>query len=149
MQYFATENAVTTEDKSGDAAWVAITAEQYTQAIDALASGLEVVVDGGFLIRQKQPSPDHQWQNGEWVYIQPPVEPPPEPEPRLVRKAIIIDRLYAAGKLEAADEILKSMSLYDRQRWEVRDAVYFNDPTLVAALNAIGADPDVILAPEA
>lgn len=87
-----------------------------------------------------------RWDGFKVVVYDPPQ--PPEPEPRLVRKAIIINRLYAAGKLEAADEILKSMSLYDRQRWEVRDAVYFNDPTLLAALNAIGADPGVIMASE-
>ena len=93
MQYFATLNAVTTEDKSGDAAWIAITADQHAQAIDALVSGLELVVDGGFLIREKQPSPDHQWQNGEWVYVPPPVEPQPEPiivvSPYQVRVALL------------------------------------------------------------
>ncbi|CAM5401069.1 hypothetical protein AFEL58S_02035 [Afipia felis] len=73
---------------------------------------------------------------------------PREPEPRLVRKSIIIDRLNDAGKLEAAYAVLQSAPLYDRQRWESRDAIYFNDPTLLAALTAVGADPSVILAPE-
>lgn len=77
-----------------------------------------------------------------------PANPLPEPEPRLVRKALIIDRLNTAGKLAAAYDILQSASLYDRQRWESRDAIYYNDPTLVAALTAAGADPAAILAPE-
>lgn len=72
----------------------------------------------------------------------------PEPAPRLVRKSLIIDRLHDAGKLDAAYAVLQSAPLYDRQRWETRDSVYFNDPTLLAALSAVGADPDVILAPE-
>lgn len=74
--------------------------------------------------------------------------PAPQPEPRLVRKAVIIDRLHAIDKLEAAHAVLQLASLYDRQRWEVRDAIYFNDPTLIAVLTAIGADPDAIMAPE-
>lgn len=74
---------------------------------------------------------------------------PRDPEPRLVRKSIIIDRLNDAGKLEAAYAVLQAAPLYDRQRWESRDAIYFNDPTLLAALAAVGADPAVILAPEA
>jgi len=71
----------------------------------------------------------------------------PEPEPRLVRKSLIIDRLQAAGKLDAAYNVLQAAPLYDRQRWETRDSVYFNDPTMLAALNAIGADVDAIMAP--
>lgn len=74
--------------------------------------------------------------------------PPPPQEPRLVRKSVIIDRLHAAGQLDAAYAVLQSASLYDRQRWESRDAIYFNDPTLLAALTAVGADPEAILAPE-
>jgi len=72
----------------------------------------------------------------------------PQAEPRLVRKSVIIDRLHAADKLEAAYAALQLASLYDRQRWESRNAFYFNDPTLIAVLTAIGADPDAIMAPE-
>lgn len=78
-----------------------------------------------------------------------PADPLPEPDPRLVRRALIIDRLYAMGKLDAAYAALQAAPLYDRQRWESRDAVYYNDPTLLAALSAIGVDADVVMAPEA
>lgn len=77
-----------------------------------------------------------------------PFDPLPEPEPRLVRKALIIDRLHELGKLEAAFAVLQSAPLYDRQRWESRDSIYFNDPTLLAELSAIGADADAVMAPE-
>jgi len=72
----------------------------------------------------------------------------PQPEPRLVRKSVIIDRLHDAGKLDAAYAVLQAAPLYDRQRWESRDAIYYNDPTMLAVLNAVGADPADILAPE-
>lgn len=74
----------------------------------------------------------------------------PEPEaPRvLVRKAIIVDRLHAAGKLEAAFAALNAAKLYTRQRWETRSAIYSDDPTALALLHAIGADPAVIMAAE-
>lgn len=78
-----------------------------------------------------------------------PADPLPEPDPRLVRRALIIDRLYAMGKLDAAYAALQAAPLYDRQRWESRDAVYYNDPTLLAVLSAIGVDADVVMAPEA
>jgi len=44
--------------------------------------------------------------------------------------------------------VLQAAPLYDRQRWESRDAIYYNDPTMLAVLNAVGADPADILAPE-
>lgn len=75
-------------------------------------------------------------------------DPPPPQLPRLVRKSVIIDRLHDAGKLDAAYAVLQAAPLYDRQRWESREAVYYNDQTLLAVLAAIDADPDVILAPE-
>lgn len=74
--------------------------------------------------------------------------PVPPAEPRLVRKALIVDRLHAAGKLEAALSVLNSADAYTQQRWLTRDSVYFNDPTLVAALTAIGADVAAIMAVE-
>jgi len=75
-------------------------------------------------------------------------DPQQEPEPRLVRKSLIIDRLQALGKLDAAYAALHAAPLYDRQRWETRDSVYFNDPTMLAALSAIGADAAVVMAAE-
>jgi hypothetical protein len=66
---------------------------------------------------------------------------------RLVPRALIVDRLHAAGKLAAARAALDQASLYDRERWNARREVYADDPTATALLQAIGADPAVILAP--
>jgi hypothetical protein len=72
---------------------------------------------------------------------------PPAPEPRLVPKRTIIDRLNTAGKLVAAMQALAAADLYTQQRWISRDSIYFNDPTCLAVMQAIGADPAVIMAP--
>lgn len=68
-------------------------------------------------------------------------------EPRLVPKRLIIDRLHDVGKLEPALAALGAQDAYTQQRWASRDAIYYNDDTLVRALKAIGADPAAILAP--
>jgi hypothetical protein len=65
--------------------------------------------------------------------------------PLLVPKTKIIDRLQAAGLLEAARAALDTADLYTRERWNVRDAIYSDDPTATALLAAIGADPADIL----
>jgi hypothetical protein len=67
--------------------------------------------------------------------------------PALVPKRVIVDRLQAAGKLAAARTALDAQDLYSQERWNARDAILANDPTAVALLAAIGADPAAILAP--
>lgn len=74
--------------------------------------------------------------------------PPEDVVRRLVPKPLIVDRLHAAGKLDAALAALEAADLYTRQRWETRQAIYSDDPTALALLQAIGADADAILAPE-
>jgi hypothetical protein len=66
----------------------------------------------------------------------------------LVPKRLIVERLQAAGKLEAARAALDATDLYTRERWNTRDAIYADDETALALLAAIGADPAAILAPE-
>lgn len=70
------------------------------------------------------------------------------PPYHLVPSRLIVDRLQAAGKLEAAQAALDAADIYTRQRWNTRTAIYADDPTAVALLKAIGADPVEILAPE-
>jgi hypothetical protein len=75
-------------------------------------------------------------------------EPPPSAAPalrRVVRKSVIVERLQAAGLLEAARAALDAADLYTRERWNARDAIYADDPTAMALLQTIGADPEAIL----
>lgn len=71
---------------------------------------------------------------------------PLETEPRLIPKRVIVDRLHAAGILEKAFEALNAADLYTRERWNTRTDIYADDPTAVALLKAIGANPAEILA---
>jgi hypothetical protein len=68
-------------------------------------------------------------------------------ERRLVAKHVIVDRLQSAGLLDAAYAALDAQDRYTRERWNTRTHIYADDPTAVALLKAIGADPEVILAP--
>lgn len=71
---------------------------------------------------------------------------PTKPLRRPVAKAVIVDRLHAAGKLDAARVALDAADLYTRERWNTRAAIYSDDPAALALLAAIGADPAVIMA---
>lgn len=66
----------------------------------------------------------------------------------LVPRRAIVDRLNAAGLLEAARAALDAAPLYDRERWNSRDYIYADDSTAVALIRSIGGDPATILGPE-
>ena len=69
----------------------------------------------------------------------------PPPVRRRVSKALIVDRLEAAGRLDLAVADLAKADIYTRERWNTRTAIYADDPTAIALLKSIGADPNVIL----
>jgi hypothetical protein len=67
---------------------------------------------------------------------------------RMVRKSVVQARLIEAGKMNAAYAALTSNSAH-YARWFAPDhpEVYADDPDAIALLQAIGADPEAILAP--
>ncbi len=66
-------------------------------------------------------------------------------ERRLVEKTLILDRITDA-QLDAA---LAAMTPRQKERWRApgHPEVYADDPETVALLIAIGADPEIVLAP--
>jgi hypothetical protein len=73
MKYYASENHVSTVKIDGG---IEITEIEYLACIEALTSGLEVlIIDGKIAIVPKRPSDKHEWIGGEWV------DTTPEPEP--------------------------------------------------------------------
>jgi hypothetical protein len=66
----------------------------------------------------------------------------------LLPKRLVVDRLQAAGKFEAAWAALDDADLYRSERWNTRDAVFADDAAAIAPLQGIGTDPDEILALE-
>lgn len=71
----------------------------------------------------------------------------PPPPTRTVLKSVIISRLIDAGKIEAARAALdQDAAAYARWWAPDRPAINYDDPDALALLQAIGADPQVILA---
>lgn len=70
-----------------------------------------------------------------------------EPERRKVPKSVIVHRLIDLGKIEAAHDALEADKAA-KARWYAADrpAIYHDDPEALELLEAIGADPEVILA---
>lgn len=66
--YFAENGRIGTFDGEAPYGAIVISAEQYQAALSGMLSGQEVVVaDGELLIRNPAPSPEHTWEDGEWV----------------------------------------------------------------------------------
>jgi len=74
-----------------------------------------------------------------------PLPVPPTPR-RRVPKSVIVARLHAAGKLEAARAALDAQPLIVRERWNAAAAIYADDETALALFAAIGADAAAIMA---
>lgn len=67
---------------------------------------------------------------------------------RIIPKSVIVSRLIEAGKIGAAKAALDANpAAFARWFASDRPAINHDDPDALALLNAIGADPDVILAP--
>lgn len=68
----------------------------------------------------------------------------PIPSRRVIEKAVIIERLTDA-QLEAA---ISLMSVRQQERWRMPGypVVYADDPEVVGLIQAVGADPEVVLA---
>lgn len=88
-----------------------------------------------------------------WLYVNGQFEaPPPPPEPRkLVAKSVVQQRIIDKGPqyMTQALEMLQSNAVYFA-RWFAPDhpAVYCDDPDAIGLVNALGLDPNEILAPE-
>jgi len=115
-------------------------------AYKLLAAGVQRLADGACI------PPDDG--NADWRAYQAwlaagnmpePAEQPPAPR-RLVEKGVIVERLIAARKLEAALAALATLPIEDQQRWANKVAVYADDPRARGLIAAIGLNPDEVLA---
>ncbi|WP_018184716.1 hypothetical protein [Kaistia granuli] len=76
------------------------------------------------------------------------IEPEPEPR-RRVEKWVIAERIEAAGKSDAAYELLTmpgNRAAFIKWNMPV-PSVFYDDPDTLLFINALGLDPAVILAP--
>jgi hypothetical protein len=66
-------------------------------------------------------------------------------EPRRVKRALIVERLHTANKINALVTHFTTHK-FAGERWYAAESYAFNDPIIIALLNDIGANPNVILA---
>ena len=121
-----------------------------------------VTEDGSYFRRSLSPGADlsdlpddvREQIEAEWTpevraaFIAETTKPEPADGKRLVLKSVIISRLIAAGKIDAAKAALESRAASFARWWAPdRPAINHDDPDALALLKAIGADATVILAP--
>ncbi|MAN78375.1 MAG: hypothetical protein CML24_14605 [Rhizobiales bacterium] len=132
---------------------IEITEQQYTDARAAKLSGREaLVLAGEIVIRDPAPSPDHIWEDGEWVAPEP-VEPEPtDPltlslSKRQVNAALILaghtdpDAFIETAIATITDDTARALALNDWRfaPYYKREHPLLNDPDI---LTAAGFTPD-------
>jgi hypothetical protein len=112
---------------------------------DGTAAAIQTPEAGGVIVSEHRPdlwAAFVAWCDAGGVpdaYVAPPVR-------YVLGKLLILDRLIAAGKADAAMTALDAAPLM-RLRWDAAVEIYSDDADVIALLTAIGADPAVILAP--
>lgn len=92
--------------------------------------------DGTVALREGLPFRDYWAQRQE-------VEPPPR---RQVSRLTVVKRLDALGLLGAAEKLMAEVDPLTRQRWNATSFVYADDLDTLGFLEALGADPEYVLA---
>lgn len=89
-----------------------------------------------------KPDADYEWQDGEWVQVD------PEPVRQTVLKSTVQARIIDKGKMDEAYAALTANPIYFA-RWFAPDrpVVYCDDPDAILLVQALDLDPAVILAP--
>lgn len=85
------------------------------------------------------------WSNGTYeIVVASWTEPDPPAQRRLISKALVLSRITDAQLTQA----LLLMTARQRERWRMPGApeVYADDADLLQLLQAVGADPAVVLA---
>lgn len=103
--------------------------------------------EGGYVVQTDEAQIGWRYENGVFTDPTPKPEPPPAPR-RYVRKLLILDRLDAMGKFDDAMMALGGPGALAYERWSAADSIASDDIQVRMLLAGIGADPDVILAPE-
>lgn len=123
---YATNNGVSRADMSGDPTWIEITDEQYAQALDGMAAGKLVSIDGGFAVVDP-PKPEKP--------------PAPEPEPPGYPQFTALEMLDLFTDPEQLAVVQATMTNAAVKLWYDKnlaaDYVTYEDPRVEAGLQAL------------
>lgn len=147
MAYFAFEGGVSTSAAPGS---IEIDEQQYSAAIDAIITGQEVTIDGGFALRDPRPSEYHVWRDGEWIDETPEPEPEPElPAPPLTARQLRLGLVlngFTLAQVEATIEAIEDEQ--DREvariEWEYASQFDRAHPLIEQVGAALGLTPEQI-----
>lgn len=112
----------------------------YWQAIDGEVEGLLPTYPEGTINVPLKPSGDHEWQDGAWVYIEPP--PPPIPDRVTARQFKLA--LLQAGLLASVEGWIATQSQAVQIAYANSGTFVRTEPMMAAGFAALGFTPEQI-----
>lgn len=112
----------------------------YWQAIEGNLEDLLPTYPDGTINVPLKPSADHEWQDGKWVYV----EPPPPPIPDRVTSRQFKMQLAILGLKASVDGWIASQSELVRIAYENSGTFVRTEPMMQAGFTALGFTPEQI-----
>ena len=112
----------------------------YWQAIEGNLEDLLPTYPDGTINVPLKPSADHEWQDGEWVYVEPP--PPPIPDRVTARQFKLA--LLQAGLLASVEGWINSQSQAVQIAYNNSGTFVRGEPMMQAGFTALGFTPEQI-----
>lgn len=112
----------------------------YWQAIEGNLEDLLPTYPEGTINVPLKPSADHEWQDGEWVYIAPPAPPVPD---RVTARQFKL-QLLQAGLLASVEGWIGSQSQAVQIAYNNSGTFVRTEPMMQAGFTALGFTPEQI-----
>jgi len=112
----------------------------YWQAIGGELEELLATYPDGTINVPLKPSADHEWQDGEWVYVEPP--PPPVPDRVTARQFKL--QLLQAGLLASVEGWIATQSQAVQIAYANSGTFVRDEPMMAAGFAGLGFTPEQV-----
>lgn len=139
MNYYALNDELVSADVQPEGA-IVLSEQQYLDAFEAKMAGREaLVIDGELVIRDKAPTHEHEWIDGEWAKPEPEAPELTIEEKRIAKRAAISEKRWQVETGGITVTIGEDAIPVSTARGDDREALHITFSAINAGLRQDGA----------